>query len=90
MTTITLKHPAALTRDQYDHCYSDGQRHFWVAHKGPEDELRQFVPIGTHCALQPISVTLNMAPGRYVLGCGSGRQKLRRVFEVDLLGYRFL
>lgn len=92
MPKVNLSYPVSLSRDQVDKC-NPSQRHFWIAKVNPKDlnHYIRFMSIpGDHMAIYPLNVTVHLPTGHYVLGCGYGRNKLRRHFEVDLMGVRFL
>lgn len=86
MTTITLRHPPGLNRDQSQACFTSGQRHWWVR----DEYSNEFLDIGSHMAIYPLCHEINLQPGDYVLGCGTGNFKLRRRFIVDMMGYKFV
>lgn len=84
MPHVIVKHSAGLTFEQAAECYSDGQKHWWINHA--DGSQHSFVPIGHHLATYPLHLEIKLPCGRYLLGCGTGRGKLRRFFNVDLLG----
>lgn len=80
---VTIKHSPGLTFEQSAACFTTGQKLWWIQEA---DATGNFVPIGKHPATYPLNVTVNIMCGRYMLACGTGRGKLRRYFNVDLLG----
>jgi len=90
MTALRIKQGAGLTAEQAAECYNQKQRQWWIASLDAENDIDFFVSIGCHDAVYDLYLNVNLVPGRYLLGCGTGRQKFRRYFEVDLLGYKFI
>jgi len=90
MPNITLKHGAGLTVEQAAECYNQKQMQWWIAYLNDDNSIDFFVPIGYHPAVHDLVMEITLGAGRYLLGCGTGRSKLRRYFEVDLLGYKFI
>jgi hypothetical protein len=84
MPRVTLKHPAALSKEQARNAWRDGQKYFWIA--SPDFH---FVNIGKHPAVYPLHIDVELPYGNYILGCGYGRCKLHRPFVVDMLGVKF-
>ena len=103
MPRVTLKHPPCMSSEEVENAPRIGTSRFWVARKGAdypsssqhlfdmamEEPEFEFLPIGNHRADAPLFLQIDMPYGKYVLGCGYGRNKLRRPFEVTLLGVKF-
>jgi hypothetical protein len=89
MPTVLLKFPASLTPDQARHAWTEGQNHFWVASE-KEDGSYTFHAIGKHPATYALRAMVDLKFGNYILGCGFGRNKLRKRFRVDLIGVHWL
>ena len=52
--------------------------------------IKQGAGLTAEPAVHDLVIEITLVAGRYLLGCGTGRGKLRRYFEVDLLGYKFI
>jgi len=90
MGALRIKQGAGLTAEQAAECYNQKQRQWWIACLDDDNNIDFFVSIGYHPAIDDLCLDINLVPGRYLLGCGTGRQKFRRYFEVDLIGYKFI
>ena len=90
MTALRIKQGAGLTAEQAAECYNEKQKQWWIAKLDDLDDIDFFVSIGYHPAIDNLYLDINLVPGRYLLGCGVGRGKYRRYFEVDLIGYKFI
>lgn len=88
MPKVLLKHPAAMTREQAHNELSEGSTFFWVAVPAT-NSFKGFVRIGKQKAFYPLNVEIDVPYGEYILGCGTGRNALRRFFTVDMLGVKF-
>jgi hypothetical protein len=75
-----------MTQEQRRMAWREGQTFFWVA----RPELTEFFNIGKHPTHKPLHAEPCLPFGTYVLGCGYGRCKLRKLFRVDLMGVRWL
>jgi len=53
-------------------------------------DFASFVNFGSHPATYPLKVDIALDFGDYTLGCGFGRNKLRKRFRVDLMGVHWL
>jgi hypothetical protein len=42
-----------------------------------------FVEIGSHRGDKPLTLTLDLVPGRYTLGCGRGKDAIRQTVTVE-------
>ena len=82
---VNLKHSTALSREQANACEFDGQKRFHVSYMDTKGN-RHFVDIGKHPATYPLNTQVELMPGEYELGCGSGKSRLRRKFFVDIFG----
>lgn len=83
---VILRHPASLTKDQASRAWSDGQKRYWIATEG----MGHFLRIPNCPAIYPLQLEIDIPFGVYILGCGYGANKLRRKFQVDLMGVKFL
>ena len=86
MPKVTLKFPPCLTRSQIREAYNEGQTRFWLAALDEHGEIDEFINIGRHSAANPLAVNLDIEFGLYLLGCGWGRNKLRKKLRIDLVG----
>lgn len=75
-----------MTPEQRRSCFSDGQKFFWVA----DPEFKKFYDIGKHPTHHALNAVVDLPFGLYILGCGYGRCKLRKLFRVDLMGVRWV
>jgi hypothetical protein len=105
MPTIHLHYGPGLTREQANACYRDGQKRWWIGRVSTnvrkrianDDfvgyapvEVQEYIKCSLGPATYPLSATLELDFGCYVLGCGTGRSGLRKFFQVDICGVKWL
>jgi hypothetical protein len=101
MIEVTIQRGAGLTRSQSNACYTRGQKQWWIRDLGVgasvvrgkpvEGRNPRFLDIGLHPAHHPLACTLSLHTGSlYLLGCGTGHSRLRKLFTVDLMGVKWL
>lgn len=86
MPIVSLRYAASLTREQARRAWTEGQRRYWIA----TPDFTTFFPIGRQPAIYPLRINIDLPLGSYVLGCGYGQCKLRKRFDIDLMGVHWL
>lgn len=85
MPKVTLQSAPAMNRETALRQMTKRLPKFWVAKRRARTIL-SFIPIGSWPAFHPLDLTIDLKPGDYLLGAGSGIDKLRKYFTVTERG----